>query len=166
MSVSLSFFAKYDDVVNALEKMEFDFNNVTDDSLEEIGQETTKKMKAEAPVGTGKLKSEIDYKLEKSGSSRKVTIKSSAENADGEEYAFYVEKGRPAGKAPPISSIIAWASAKGLSTAVAQKIAMNIKMGNSNANRPNPFVERTFKEIVGSVEDIFNKGLKKLVKDF
>lgn len=140
-----------------IKKMEF--NNLIE-TLETIGElvrdQYKNNLRSGNNIATGKLFDSIDYKLEVTDN--KVSLYFVAL-----DYYIYIEKGRAAGKFPPIEAIKKWMIAKKIpnTSGRAYLIARSIA---KNGIRPKPYLDN-IKKLLPSFNDDIKIAIEKDVKE-
>lgn len=109
-----------------------------------IINEAASTMKSEAPNATSTLRESIETSMKSTGD----TIEGEAKA--GADYAYYVEKGRPNGAAPPIDNIVVWMQAKGFDPKGAYALAKRI---GERGVKANDFTKRTFDRIKSGINN-------------
>jgi hypothetical protein len=102
-----------------------------------------------APKDTGRLAGSITHQISGGGANLQSKIGPSV------AYGLYVEKGRRAGKQPPIGAISGWAARKGINPYVLARAI------GRRGTRPRPYMLPAFQGKVGRVTALFMKiGVK------
>lgn len=97
--------------------MEFSNLNYT---LNRVAKQIENNLKNSVPIASGRLKNSIRCFTE--GNDRDLSVKLRAE-----DYLLYVDKGRSAGKMPPLEPLKEWCSVKGIPESAAYPIALKIR---------------------------------------
>ena len=100
-----------------------------------------------APKDTGRLAGSITHNI--SGLTSRI--------GPSVAYGLYVEKGRGAGKPPPVGAVAGWAARKGINPYVLARAI------GRRGTRPRPYMLTAFNSNVGRVTALFSKVAVKVV---
>lgn len=110
-------------------------------------------------VATGSLLKSLKYNIEDTEDGLTLFILAN-------DYVDYVDKGRPAGKMPPIDNIKQWCKVKGIDEGAAWPIAKNIsKFGIPPTNFYTISVTRRAKQLDKLLKDAAQKDAAKLLEN-